>query len=77
MLRIVEDDLGKGVGSAMLEHIRQIARERGYAGLLLETGSGDAFHPAHRLYARYGFSFRGPFGDYKDDPFSRFTELSL
>ena len=51
--------------------------ERGYARLSLETGSGPAFEPAHALYRKYGFEFCGPFGDYTNDPFSRFMTRRL
>jgi putative acetyltransferase len=70
--------LGRGVGEAMLRHIIAEARRRGYGRLSLETGSGAAFEPALRLYARHGFVSCGPFGDYRgDDPFSRFMTLEL
>ncbi len=71
-MRTAEAHLGKGVASALVEHILGVARERGYTRLSLETGSGPAFEPAHALYLKYGFVFCGPFGDYTDDPFSRF-----
>jgi putative acetyltransferase len=70
--------LGKGVGAAMLGHILETARARGYARLSLETGSTPAFEPAIRLYQRHGFEVCGAFGDYCDgDPFSRFMTLAL
>jgi len=56
-----------GVGAAMLAHIVDEARSRGYARLSLETGSMAAFAPARELYARYGFALCPPFGDYKPD----------
>ncbi len=71
-MRTAEPHLGKGVASAFVEHILSVARERGYTRLSLETGSGAAFEPAHALYLKHGFEFCGPFGDYTNDPFSRF-----
>lgn len=76
-MRTAEEHLGKGVASTLLEHILRVARERGYARLNLETGSGPAFEPAHALYLKYGFEFCGPFGDYTNDPFSRFMTRQL
>lgn len=67
----------RGAGKALLEHIVAIARARGYARLSLETGAAAAFAPAHRLYASFGFRDCGPFGDYRDDPNSRFMTLAL
>jgi putative acetyltransferase len=68
---------GRGLGRRMLEHILAEARRRSYPALYLETGSMDAFIPAHRLYEAYGFSYCGPFGDYVDDPHSVFMMRSL
>ncbi|MDJ0748079.1 MAG: GNAT family N-acetyltransferase [Woeseiaceae bacterium] len=76
-MRTATPHLGKGVASALVEHILGVARERGYDRLSLETGSGPAFEPAHALYGKYGFEFCGPFGDYTNDPFSRFMTLRL
>ena len=67
----------KGVGRAMLTHIIAEARDRAYTRLSLETGAMDAFTPAHRLYEGFGFVSCGPFGDYPDDPNSRFYTLEL
>ncbi|HEX7763470.1 MAG TPA: GNAT family N-acetyltransferase [Cellvibrio sp.] len=68
---------GQGVGKAMLEHILQVARERNYIRLSLETGSPDFFIPARKLYERYGFEYCGPFGDYPEDPYSMFMTKKL
>lgn len=62
----------KGVAAVMLQHILDEAVRRGYRRLSLETGSPVAFEPARQLYARFGFAYCGPFGDYIDDPFSVF-----
>lgn len=77
-MRTVPAHLGKGVGTAMLEHILAVARARGLLRLSLETGTAPAFEPAIRLYTRYGFVPCPAFGDYpKDDPHSRFLTLAL
>ena len=66
-----------GAGRALLLHIVDVARARGYERLSLETGSVAAFEPAHRLYESAGFSRSGPFGDYVEDPNSVFMTLVL
>lgn len=76
-MRTHADHLRKGAGAQMLEHIIRTAKSRGYERLSLETGSGDAFDAAHGLYLRYGFEYCPPFGDYVEDPFSRFMTLKL
>jgi putative acetyltransferase len=76
-MRTHEEHLRKGAGAAMLGHIIRIALERGYERLSLETGSGTAFDAAHGLYLAHGFEYCGPFGDYREDPFSKFMTLAL
>ena len=53
------------------------AGARGYRRLSLETGAQTGFLPAHALYLRHGFVPCGPFGDYRDDPNSRFFTLQI
>lgn len=67
----------RGAGRAVLTHIIQVARQRGYETLSLETGSNPAFVPAHQLYESFGFTFGGPFGNYREDPHSVFMSLQL
>src|SRR6266850_819627 len=49
----------KGVGFAILSHIIEVAKGRGYERLSLETGSEDAFKPAQKLYEKFGFTYCG------------------
>lgn len=69
--------LRRGVGQAILDEIVRTAQERGYARLLLETGTGPAFEPAHALYRRNGFEWSGPFGDYAATDFNVFMVKDL
>jgi putative acetyltransferase len=71
-MRVADRFLGRGVGRAMLLYIIEQARVRGLKSLWLETGSTPSFDPALKLYESEGFAFCGPFGDYHEDPFSRF-----
>ena len=66
-----------GIGRAILAHIVEVARTRGYERLSLETGSMDAFIPARSLYESYGFRHCAPFGDYVYDPNSIFMTMRL
>lgn len=68
---------GQRVGRHLLERIVGLARERGLAEVMLETGTGDGMAEAHRLYTRYGFEPRGPFLDYPESEWSAFFELKL
>jgi len=67
----------RGAGRALLTHIVDVARSRGYRRLSLETGSQSAFQPAQQLYASFGFAVCGPFEGYVDDPNSVFMTLRL
>src|ERR1051326_2373483 len=68
---------GQGVAACLLEHILEEARTRKYTRVSLETGSMEAFTPAHRLYAKFGFKECAPFADYGEDPNSIFMTMEL
>ena len=68
---------GQRVGSALLEAIVALARDKGLAQLMLETGGSADMPEAHRLYQRSGFVARGPFLDYPDSQWSAFFEMPL
>jgi putative acetyltransferase len=76
-MRTPEAHRRKGVAQAMLAHIIHVAKSRSYERLSLETGSMDAFKPAQKLYERFGFTYCGPFDDYREDPNSVFMTLRL
>nr|WP_199042913.1 GNAT family N-acetyltransferase [Dyella sp. ASV24] len=67
----------KGTAAFMVQHILDEAVRRGYQRLSLETGSPAAFEPARRLYARFGFTFCEPFGDYVEDRYSVFMTRAI
>ena len=67
----------RGVAAALLKHILDEATTRKYRRVSLETGSMDAFTPAHNLYAKFGFKECGPFADYVEDPNSKFMTKEL
>jgi putative acetyltransferase len=67
----------KGIARAILTHIIEEARKRSYARLSLETGSMQAFEPAQRLYASFGFTYCPPFAEYIEDPNSVFMTRTL
>lgn len=76
-MRTTTESRGTGVGSALLLHLIEVARARGYRRLSLETGTEDYFEPAHVLYLRHGFLSTGPFADYTEDPNSAYYTLDL
>jgi putative acetyltransferase len=67
----------RGVAGSLLGHLVDLAVDRGYARISLETGSQDGFAAARALYARAGFVECGPFGSYLPNPSSTFMTLDL
>lgn len=76
-MRTARGHLRKGVASSMLQHIIAEAERRSYTRLSLETGSMEAFAPAHALYTGFGFTFCEPFGSYVLDPNSVFMTRAM
>ncbi len=76
-MRTDANHLRKGVAAALLEHILNVARERRYQRLSLETGSGRCFDPAIELYRKYGFLNGTAFGAYTQSEFNQFMHLDL
>ena len=68
---------GRGAAKAVLSHMIEVARQRGYEELSLETGSHPAFLPAQALYRSFGFGPCGPFGSYRENPNSVFMSIRL
>lgn len=68
---------GRGVGRAVLNRLLEIARERDYRRVSLETGSMAAFAPARAMYASVGFVDCQPFADYVESSYSSFMSLTL
>jgi len=76
-MRTSKTFLRQGVAAKMLTHILEVARQRGYQRVSLETGTPDAFKPARKLYQNFGFTDCPPFGQYQEDPYSQFFTLQL
>jgi putative acetyltransferase len=76
-MRAAPEYRGKGVGRAILGHLLAEARTRGYGRVSLETGAGEPYLPARRLYEAAGFALCEPFGAYRPDPHSVFMTLAL
>jgi putative acetyltransferase len=66
---------GQGVGAAILEHLEAHLCDAAVTLARLETGIRQP--EALRLYRRFGYRERPPFGDYRADPLSVFMEKRL
>jgi putative acetyltransferase len=66
---------GLGLGRQILENLESRVQSSGLSVVRLETGVAQ--QPAVRLYERFGYEVRGPFGDYSEDPLSIYMEKRL
>jgi len=66
---------GAGFARQMLNHLTNFARNHGIRLLRLETGIHQ--QAAISLYERMGFQRIPPFGEYQEDPLSRFYEKHI
>jgi GNAT superfamily N-acetyltransferase len=66
---------GLGLARLLLEHLADFARSRDVGVLRLETGIHQG--AAIGLYERWGFRRIPPFGEYREDPLSRFYEKRI
>jgi putative acetyltransferase len=66
---------GVGLAKLMLNHLTEYAQGQGIGLLRLETGIHQ--HAAIGLYEREGFRRISHFGEYLEDPLSRFYEKRL
>ncbi len=76
-MRTADEFLRRGVASILLKHMFDVAMDRGYERLSLETGSMREFDAARALYQKYGFVECGPFEGYVEDPNSVFMTKRL
>ncbi|MEP3889313.1 MAG: GNAT family N-acetyltransferase [Hellea sp.] len=67
----------RGVSAALLFHMINLAQERGYKRLSLETHPGDDYKPARKLYERFGFEYSDSFGDYDPHEYSVFMTRAV
>lgn len=66
---------GGGVAKKLLAFLEAAAIERGCTLFMLETGPKQP--EALGLYERAGYAYRGPFAEYKEDPFSVFMSKQV
>ena len=66
-IRVNDKFRDKGNGSKVINHLINEAEKLNIKKLSLETGSGDFFTPARKLFIKCGFKICEPFSHYKDD----------
>jgi len=73
----IEKVRGQRVGAKLLNSVILMAQQMDMKKLVLETGFGNGYADAHRLYKRAGFKECGPVLDYEDTGSSAFFEMDL
>ena len=66
-IRIHDDFRKKGLGTEVINHLISEAKKLKIKRLSIETGAGDFFLPARRLFKKTGFTKCEPFAHYKED----------
>ena len=76
-IRVVDDFRKKGYGLKIINHLIEEAKNLNVNKLSLETGSGNFFLPARKLFQKVGFKICSPFAHYKKDSNSCYMSLDL
>ena len=76
-IRVEDNSRGKGVGKKIISHLIEVAKNEGIKKLSIETGAGDFFKSARKLFKKFGFKTCRPFADYKEDPNSCYFDLEI
>ena len=66
-IRIHDDFRKKGLGTEVINHLINEAKKLKIKRLSIETGAGDFFIPARKLFEKAGFTPCKPFAHYKED----------
>ena len=66
-IRIHDDFRNKGNGIKVIEHLIEEARKLNIKRISIETGAGNFFYPARKLFKKCDFKPCKPFAHYKED----------
>ena len=76
-IRVSDKFRKKGMGEKIISHLIAEAKKLGIKKLSVETGAGEFFNPARKLFKKFGFKACKPFAHYKDDPNSCYFNLDI
>ena len=76
-IRVADKFRGKGTGEKIISHLISEAKKLGIKKLSVETGTGEFFLPARKLFQKFGFKKCEPFAHYKEDPNSCYYSLNI
>ena len=76
-IRIVDKLRKNGLGIKIIDHLINEAKKLDIKKISVETGSGNFFSPARKLFVKCGFKPCEPFAHYKEDLNSCYFSLNL
>ena len=76
-IRLVDSFRKKGNGIKILKHLIFEAKKLNIKKISVETGTGDFFAPARKLFNKCGFKLCKPFAHYKEDPNSCYMSMLI
>ena len=76
-IRVADKHRKKGMGEKIISHLIAEAKKIGIRKLSIETGAGEFFLPARKLFMKFGFKSCKPFAHYKEDPNSCYFDLEI
>ena len=76
-IRVSDKFRGKGNGSKVINHLINEAKKLNIKRLSLETGAGDFFLAARKLFLKCGFETCEPFSNYKDNINSVYMTMQI
>jgi len=76
-IRVADKYRKKGMGEKIISHLIAEAKKIGIKKLSIETGAGEFFLPARKLFMKFGFKSCKPFAHYKEDPNSCYFDLEI
>ena len=76
-IRVADKFRRSGIGEKIIKHLIEEAKKLEISKLSIETGAGDFFIPARKLFSKFGFKKCMPFAHYKEDLNSCYYTLDL
>ena len=76
-IRVADKFRKQKVGQKIVSHLIDRSKQLGFKKLSVETGSGEFFAPARKLFKSFGFETCRPFAHYKEDINSCYYSLNL
>jgi len=76
-IRVSDKYRKKGFGEKIINHLIDKAKKLNIKKISIETGAGDFFTPARKLFSKFNFHPCEPFAHYKEDPNSCYLTKNI